>query len=493
MSVDMRAGKVVGLSGIVGLLASHGVEGSGSLEELVSAAMAAGHPPDKALTWLAEGVGCWCVGVPRLPASTVAFQVEITAAGGGFPLPLSVPQMIARGLKAVRPADTVRVELARRRTALVRIKLPDDAPESRWGLPPAALRMVREATRVRTLGELLGSGAGGERPETWEAADLLIHLGFIDLDESERPSLLEIPDEDATTFIPEDDLSDYESRALFFEEDEDSEKDEAEAPKAQVNSGEDDQLAEKRHRLQSTLMRLKHIDPIELFVIETSEQAEREGVEVAFRKVSANYHPDRYAKDTAEIRGLASECFGRIADARDQILADPAALELLHLKLKAAESGEHFISASEAEQAHTALKELKRAAQRREWQLCLELAARVLTLDPDRWEAAFIQVQARYGARLIGPSQVVTELDALEPSNKRGRAQILYYKGEVQLADGKKSAAYASFRSAVAADETHTDAKRRLRLRELRESRQSESDQAGSVGEKLSRLFGRKK
>jgi len=490
MSVDMRAGEVVGLGGIPGLLAGHGVDGNGTLEELVSAAMALGHQPNQVLTWLGEGIGRWCVGLPCVSDCNVAFEVEIAAKGAGFPLPLSVPQMIARGLKSVRPADVVRVELGRRRTALVRIQLPDDAPESRWGLPPTALRMVREATRIRTLGELLGSGPGGERPETWEAADLLIHLGFIGLDESERPSLLGLPDEDATTFVPEDDLSELESGLFFFEED--SARLPPDEPQPEAPGGDADPMAEKRQRLKSTFLRLKHIEPVELFVIESSQQASPEGVEEAFRKVSANYHPDRYAKDSEQIQRLASQCFGLVADARDQLLADTAGLELLHRKLKAAEAGEHYISASEAEQAHTALKELKRAAQRREWQLCLELADQVLGLDPERWEAAFIRVQARRGAGLIAPGQVVQELDALEPSNKRGRAQVLYYKGEVLLADGKDSAAFSSFRAAVAADETHTDAKRRLRLRELRQSRKGGSDEDGSVGKTLSRLFGRK-
>lgn len=598
--VDLRDGRVVDVLGLPGLAPGLPDGPRPSLEAAVGAAIASGRPPDRALEQAAVALGAWAVAARGRPELRVRFAVGFAGDGAGFPLPLTVPRIIARGLQLARGPSRIRESFAPYVDALVKVELPDDAPEQRWGLPPAALRMVREATRLKTLGQLVSYGESGGSDETWLAADLLLVLGFIAVEGQDGVS---IPAEDLTTALP-DDLSggaevDEASTGMGYAfaedpsvaqlrdgaypgtaalgapravdavgtgsgaaagavdrerrpdegEDEDEDLDESVrfdeslsfgaagdlddtgafddtgayavegTGSFAVHDGEDpetlgqpetvpdsvpdsvDPATRQRLELQATLARLRRQGPAEVLGLTTSAAATPEGVEAAFRKVSAAFHPDRFGMATQAVRNLAASCFAVVGRAREDILADPDGLALLQKRLAAAEAGEVFLTSAEREVLGLRLKEARRALKRRAWEEAVRISAEVLEQDPESFQARFISVKARARSGELDLLEAATQLHAMVPTDPRSRAMLLYEKGELLLKADKEAAAYRAFKECVEADPEHIEARRRLRLREMREGpgkkrksrpKQEEEDSGGTdLGSRIAGFFRR--
>lgn len=537
VTVDLRDGRVVDVRGLRGLAPGQPDAADPSLEGAVGAAIASGRGPDVALEQAAVAVGAWAVSARGRPELRVRFSVGHAGEGAGFPLPLGVPRMLSRGLRLTRGPNQVRASFAPHMDALVRVELPDDAPEQRWGLPPAALRMVREATRVKTLGELVNFGEGGAGEEAWMAADLLLILGFINVESQDGQS---IPAEDLTTALPEDREEEASTGMgyAFAEEPSavpaasgssvsadrseaaESEPSEAESgsPPVEVPEGLDalsfdtvsfdtvsfddtgafavdntgsfaaldgqdpdtmgqpeqvpeaaDPATRQRLELQATLARLRRESPAEVLRLTKASDATPEGVESAFRRVSADFHPDRFGMATQAVKNIVASCFAVVGRAREELLADTEGLELLHKRLTAAEAGEVYLTKGEREVLGIRLKEARRALKRRAWPDAIRLAEEVLEEDPSSFMARFVVLKARARSGEVELLDAARQLQELTPEDPRSRALLLYEKGELLLKADKEAAAYKAFRECVEADPEHIEARRRLRLREMRE------------------------
>ena len=477
-TVDLRDGRVVGVSGVPGLAPEVAGAAVLGLEEAIGRSIAAGRLPDKAMEQAALAVGVWAVQKRGRGSTLVRFRADHHVGSGGFPLPLSIPQLLSRGLQLTRGADMVRQSFERFRTAQVHVEVPVDAPESRWGLPPAALRMVRDASGVKTLEELVDAGKAGERPETWLAADLLLTLGFLQLVDPEGGEELE--PEELTTRGPGDLEAEPSGLADADElEDDLSEElipgdllgDSAESGPTPVEPPSEDPATARLVEMQVTLSSLRGAEPLEVLGIRTSDQATPDGIESAFRKVSALYHPDRYGQEPEAVGRLAADCFAVVGRAREELLEDPAHLELVRLRLQAKEQGKVFLTAGEREVLRHRGREAERALKRRAWAEAIALSDEVLAQDPESFEARFVNTRARVGSGALGLVEGADQLRALTAPDPRSRAVVLNEAGELLLKAGKEAAAYKCFRQAVEADPEHIEARRQLRLRDMRESR----------------------
>ncbi|MFN7147455.1 MAG: response regulator, partial [Myxococcota bacterium] len=192
-TVGLRGGKVVQVTGVPHLLAGlgPGVSDARDLATDVGAAVAKGHPPDKVLHAAAEGLGTWLARTLDATGGTVTFDPRWTAPPGAFPLPEPVPRFLARGLQKARPDAEVARAWAALGSATVRLRLPDDAPESTWGLDATSTRLVRLAERTRTVERLLfhaaprddrDTSSSARRVDVLRALDMLRALGLLVVD-----------------------------------------------------------------------------------------------------------------------------------------------------------------------------------------------------------------------------------------------------------------------------------------------------------------------
>ena len=197
----MKNGRVVDCAGLSGLDSADGPVVDASAPGLMAAlgvAIGGGADPERTMHEAGVGIARAALRAEFEPGASVRFEVT-EPAGGAMQLPSRVPRLIADARKLERSPGAVRGALGGRRKETVQISVPDDSPDSQWGLTTVALRLLRDAARVDTLGELLGAARGGETDEVWAAVDLLGCLGLLRIGDGAvlRPA----PDADGTDDI----------------------------------------------------------------------------------------------------------------------------------------------------------------------------------------------------------------------------------------------------------------------------------------------------
>ena len=170
VEISLRQGKIAEAKGLWDVGRREG------LMAAIGAAIAEGQSPDDAMGEVGLAVMRSLV---LLDASALEVSFSVDEVRSPVVLPGSIPRLLSKALKAVRPPDLVRRDLSKMPERQVRLRAPNDAPESAWGLSPVALRMVRAASQAATVQELIDAGGGSERDAVWEAFDFLLHLGVV--------------------------------------------------------------------------------------------------------------------------------------------------------------------------------------------------------------------------------------------------------------------------------------------------------------------------
>ncbi|MEC8422739.1 MAG: hypothetical protein VX000_03115, partial [Myxococcota bacterium] len=271
-TVSLKKGRITDASGIANLESDDGPVVSKDAQGLMAAlgaAIGAGTDPETAMTAAGVGIARAAIRATGTEGAMVRF-VPDEPQGSVMTLPGRLPRLLAAAARKERPAPAIRSMLGGRRKSSIQARFPDDAPESQWGLPPTALRLLRDGARVDTLGELLGAARGGETDEVWAAVDLLLCLGLLELGESIG----------GTGRIVEPERDDIEIETIDAA--------------AEESDGGAEQGDEEANSLRAWFEEHRTSDPWVVLGIDDSEQMTSEGVEAAFRAQSANFHPDIY-------------------------------------------------------------------------------------------------------------------------------------------------------------------------------------------------------
>jgi hypothetical protein len=446
-SIRSYNGQIVSAEGARGLMSALGIEAEETdLLSQLSAAIRAGISADRAIEAAGDALGDMLAHTSQWTDGLVRFE-----SGGGrgqVSIPVSIPRVIAGGLRRVRPAEVVRRELGRHRHAPLRLQVPNDAPDSQWGLPPVAFRLVRDAVRVSSLGELLGAARGGETDEGWLAVDLAVQLG-----------LLQIRTE-SVRGVAEVELS-AEDRTLQAE-------------------------------LRGVALHFVRASATEVLQITTSAQATDAGIDRAFRDASSRFHPDRFMRHHKAVQQAAAECFALVSDARSAIHDNPEARAELEARLRAKEEGRTFISAREKGSIEKARSAADFAIRKRDWQDAWTQASFVLALDPADCRSLYAAALAGWRLGKLSSTGAVERIRGLSWSNQREKAEALFQAGEIlvsatPITPTQEAEALGLFHLSVAADPEHVGARRRIRLHEKRTAPPPEPPSTG--GFSLKGLF----
>ncbi len=452
--LGIQGGKVVGWEGLPGLVARGlGVVDDGGPADLMGQlgqVIGRGTSPDDAMAAAATGLGLWVA--DRVDASGLSIRwTDEPWTGAPMPLPRSLTQILVSGLGSGRPAAVVRRAYGSRRNNEVTATPPSDAPQAQWGLPPSALRLVRLAERAPSLGTLLGA-AGGESDQLWIALDLVLQLGLVALDDSEgvapAPAVapVEEPDEDPGA-----------------EED----------PEVQG--------------LEETLEELKGAEDWQILGVETAEQASVQGLDALFFERSAAFHPDRFVHKSPRARRVAAALFARVSDAREALRDTDKRIELVE-RLRAVEAGKPWASAAEKHKAKLSYRKGMVEFKRQAWTAAWPLLQETRDTDPTDVRYTIDALHAGWRAGVLEPRAVVMELLGLQELTRGEQAEVYALAGEVMLRSSlDEEQAYDLLQKAVDRNPDLTDAKRRLRLRDMR--LQKESEEARKRGG-LRGLFG---
>lgn len=446
-SLHLSAGRVVAVSGFPSLLDALELIGSPTedMVTLVGRAVALGHPPDRAIEAAVDGLGRSLASLAELRGAEVRFEREAEEPRARLPVQESLPRLIARGLRQVRSADRLRTIFAPRLRNPVRLSVPDDSPEHRWGLDPVASRLLREIARGATLGELLGSGGSNEPAY---AMDLLLQLGLAWVDglaASARPT--------APPRSPERRLAELRSVEPLA------------APRATAAPAE----LEAVTALRAALEAMEGAAPAAVLGLTRAADLTEAGVERAFRELSVRYHPDRHPNASPAVKELTVRCFGRVSDAATA-LRDPAARNEAQARLQAQEEGRVYVGESDVRAARVAFARGEIALRARRFAEALPDLEEAARRDPGSWRYEAFRVQAAAMAGRIGAKEAESLLAPLVGRAPAGaaRADLLYTIGELLLREGQEAAAKARFEAALVEHPEHVGAKRRVWLQKRR-------------------------
>lgn len=457
----LKGGRVVALRGFPNLLEALDVRG-GADDDLVSLAERAirgGHTPDKVLEVATDGLAQALGAMAELRAADVRFERMAEEPRLPFPIQEPLPRIISRGLRKVRPPPRLRALYATRLRAPVRVCLPDDSPEHRWSLDPLALRLLREAMRGTTLGELIGAAPmdGGV------AVDLLIQLGLVVVDEpppvGRAPAAAPPPSRPAP----------------------------APAPAAPRPVPAPEPVDEQARALREALASMEGAEPAAVLGLAKAADLTDANVERAYRERSVRLHPDRFTGGSAEVRELANRCFSLLSDAA-AALRDPAARAEAGARLKAREEGRLYVSEADRRAARLAFARGEALFREKRWPDALPDLEEAARKDPLSWRYNWLRLQA---ASLAGRSTLAETEAALLPIVEQAppgaaRADVLYSLGELLLRGGREKEARVRFTAALKEHAEHTGAKHRLAMLDRR-AEEAAAAKAGLFGGLLNR------
>jgi curved DNA-binding protein CbpA len=228
------------------------------------------------------------------------------------------------------------------------------------------------------------------------------------------------------------------------------------------------ELAELRQELER-LAKNEHLNHYE--VLGVTPRVSTEAVQNAFFALAKKWHPDRLAPEFASLRELVTHVFARMTEA-NQTLTDPARRREYDEQLK------HLPTADEVEQVQRVLRATT-AYQKAEVllkrnNLAAAEAEAKLAVDNDPTQADHIALYAWIQSLKPNPNfdDFLKTLDKavhMEPNNLRVR----WYRGQLLKRMDRGARAVQDFRFIVEKDPRHLDAKREVRLYEMRRSNPS--------------------
>ena len=486
----IAGGGIAGGAGFPDLLREHGVRGlpDETFVALVGRAIAAGVPPDEALAsaqsrlgeLLAELVGARG-GRVQFGSSTLDASVRVVFAD-------PIPRMLSNGLRALRPASRLRGIYGGRLTDAVSVHIPDDSPETRWGLDAVSMRLLRDAGRGVSLGDLLG-GNNTLSEQTLTAVDLLVQLGLLSTEPRPRVSATRT-------------LGATETRPPRAEGPEQvaAERSVATRPAAErVGPDRTPRAAPVRpaedplRQLKEAHARLKDGLPADVLGLVKAEDLSESSISRAYRELSARYHPDRHRADGPEAVGLAGDCFSWISEAFTA-LKDPALRKDEAARLTARAEGRTYISESQKTRARICFARAEVLVRNRRWAEALPELDQAVAQDPGPWRYQFLRALAAHNMGRMTAEETDRFLRGLAAPDGEPRADVLYEAGEILLKAGKEQAATNRFREALASFPEHVPSKRRVWLQQRRADNEPDkkADPTSTVSSVLSSIFSRR-
>ena len=432
--VAVRGGRIVYISGIPGLLRALDptLPETGQLGSAIATAVVAGHAPDRALQVAGEALGDYFARLVGVRGGKVSFDPTFVAPTGSFPLPDPAPRLIAGGLRKIRTPAYVARTWDAMEMATVRVRIPDDSPEGRWGLDSTAMRVMREAPCAGVIGELVVGIAGDDathRLDVQRAIDLLHLLGLLVVDGGP----LQAP------------------------------RGRTKTPARHEATQEDPRVLQ----LRDALVRMEGSHSVEVLELGTRLEISEEEVSAAYREVSRRYHPDTFFNAPPVVRGLAESCFAQVNSAYESLRLPGALLEAQRL-LQARAKGEKYVSERDHVTARIAFRRGEVSWRNRDWRGADRQFVEAYRIDPQGWPHALYDAHGGWLSKRLSSAEALERLAAIQPPEPQRAAEVLMVIGNVLKVEGRLDEAHERFSEALQKDPENRDAIREVRLHDRR-------------------------
>jgi DNA-binding response OmpR family regulator len=453
--IGFKAGKVVYVDGVPGLLASlDATLPAGPLGTQIGMAVARGVDPTRAMEVAASTLGDVLVGWTDAPPEEawVSWIADWKAPPGSFPLPRTLQRLVVDAHRTHATPTALDARWAHPApTAGVRARLPEDAPQDRWGLDATALRILREASAPVGVTDLARRVApdATRLQETWRALDLLRVLGLLVPVEVE-PTLLQSPAETPREPVREP-----------------PEAPTGAAPPEPAPPGDDGLDDPRAARFREARERMAGQVPLEILELSEKRAFGEEEVSAAFRDISKRYHPDVYFNAPPAVRELAEVCFAHVQSAYEALKA-PGGLAEAKRWQAARNTGAAFVGEKDHNAARMAFRRGEALWRNRDWAGADAQFLDAFQRDPDTWPHALYHAHAGMLTQRLSGDKALALVEALLPKHPKHAAEILTVAGHVCKLAGRQPDALTRYRKAVEVDATAHEALREIRLAERR-------------------------
>ncbi len=457
--IVLRNARIVHFEGLPGTLRalSPPLVDHRHLQQDVTEAVSAGHPIDNILDVATAALGEWLARSVELRGGAVRFEPDVAAPPGSFPLPAPLPRVLAAGMRLGRAASTVERDWRGINEVRVRVRIPDDSPETRWGLDATCMRLLRLAGKSPDVGTLVNEAAAGDalrRAEVLRGLDLLYVFGLVLVDGGPLDRHVG-------------------------------------GMASGISSGAADRLDDPRvGQLRSVLAAAEGAHPLDVLDLGDLKKVTEEDVVAGYRAISRKYHPDTYFSAPPMVRALAEACFTRINTAYEA-LKSPGGIPDAQRFLTARASGRGMVSERDHQTARVAYKRAEVLFRNRDWKGADALFLEALRLDATTWPHAFAAHRAGALSKRLPTEAALGLLDELQCPDMPKRADVLVAIGNILKLDGRSVEAMRRYRQAVEADPENRDAQREIRLHKSRHDKPSSGASVGSAAETVSGIFRR--
>jgi DnaJ-domain-containing protein 1 len=224
-------------------------------------------------------------------------------------------------------------------------------------------------------------------------------------------------------------------------------------------------------------------------ILEVAREASSEQIKAAYFQLAKTYHPDRLAiHKLDDLRPQVARIFARLSDAYAGIRDDAHRKEYLELLARGGDVAAKRHADDEAERAATLLtaeehcRKGEMALRRQMWDAAVSEFGAALEMNDQEAEHHALLAWAKFCAAPVKEA-IFTEVRAglnraVQLNHKCTKA--FYYLGQVYNAVGDIDRAYGSFQKVLDLEESHVDARREVRVIEMRRK----SDKKGLFGKK---------
>src|SRR5262249_550440 len=212
-------------------------------------------------------------------------------------------------------------------------------------------------------------------------------------------------------------------------------------------------------------------------VLEVGRDASSDQIKAAYFQLAKAYHPDRLALHKLEdLPPQVGRIFARLSDAYAGIRDEAHRKEYLELLARGGEAAVKRRTDDEAERAATLLtaeehcRKGEMALRRQMWDVAVEEFQTALSMNDQEAEHHALLAWAKFCAAPVkGPivTEVKSGLNKAVQLNPQC-VKAFYYLGQLYTAVGDIERAYGSFQKVLDLEESHVDAKREVRIIEMR-------------------------
>jgi len=331
-------------------------------------------------------------------------------------------------------------------------------------LPPLSFRAYRKiSTADMPIDDVLAHiSSTAELIDAKRAVQLLFRFGLIEYSGDVRSSTFETP---AAPLKDDDSHNEDESHSGWTVED-----------------------------LEAVERQFSRQHPFQIFGLvcdETSKKITPYDVRSAFRKVAADFHPDRFSGASGEVQGAAERVFSYLNQARSKIDTQED-LDRMISRFMPKKSKDGVVTEIDRTKAKGLLRSAEARMRNGKWSEARDLLLNAIERIPDETRYQILEIFCRGVMKSITYKEAALLIEGLETNTARQHAEKYYRAGWLYKLKGDYKKAKEMYKKSLAHDPNHIDSARELRVIAKRVPPQSESQDKADSKIPFSRFFKKK-